>query len=30
MPSDRSVSLLVKRNDMTLFLALRAGSGGAG
>jgi len=30
MPSDRSVSLLVKRNDMTLFLALRAGAGGAG
>jgi serine protease Do len=30
MPSNRSVSLLVKRNDATLFLALRTGSGGPG
>jgi len=30
MPSNRNVSLLVKRNDMTLFLALRTGSGGEG
>ncbi len=30
MPSNRNVSLLVKRNDMTLFLALRTGPGGQG